>query len=114
MDKDFTMRDVMELADEFAAYMLDDDTLADRDGTGKPCSTAPDIQRYKRNCMTDFRQELFGYMTCNPDYASKFPASEEAISLVIKFFETCPLAGSKAKESWGRTLKWMGLDKYND
>jgi len=113
MDKDFTMRDVMGLADEFAAYMLGDDTLADRDGTGKPCSTKPNIWRYKRNCMTDLRQELFGYMACNPDYASKFPASEEVIRLVIKFFEEYPLAGSKARESWGRTIKWM-VDKYND
>lgn len=45
----FTLQDAFDFADEFAAWLLDDDTLADRED-GRICSVYPNLYQYMRKC----------------------------------------------------------------
>ena len=103
------LKTAIELADEFGAWLFDDDCLADWED-GRIVSNCPNLTKYKRNCGSDLTDEFLSAMSKNKR-ASEIPADMETIRFIIQIFEMNPFRGVKSQSAWDKTLRRLKMQK---
>ena len=98
----FTLQDAFDFADEFAAWLLDDDALADREN-GCICSVYPNLYQYMRKCGTDLTKEYFSFLQLSKQL-DKIPATVEAMEFILRIVKNDVIVGKKARASWDKVV----------
>lgn len=103
----FSLQDAYDFADEFAAWLLDDDTLADWNSDDRTTySHYPNLYRYMRVTGTDLTKEYLGFLGLSKQL-KRIPATVEAMNFILQIVKNDVLVGRKAEQSWKKTVALM-------
>lgn len=95
----FSLQDAYDFADEFAAWLLDDDTLADwNQGERFTYNQWPNIFQYMRRCGTDLTKEYLGFLRLSKQL-KRIPATNEAKDFILQIVINDVIVGKKAEQA---------------